>query len=258
MAPAFSFLSGSLGFLLLLVAAIAASGSFVRFLDGPAILLVLGGTLSVTVAGIPPADLRSLPSGLRQAFAGPGERDGLRLVHELIEIAAKVRGQGLAGIERDLPRMRRRPILHDGLLAAVEGQSADRLRPLLVDKLAAARRRLEGAAAILARAAEVAPAMGLLGTLVGLVRMLAELDDPSAIGPGLAVALLTTLYGLVLAHVVCTPLHHLVVAARETLELEGRLEAVAVLSIAEAENPRFLATRLQVMAGAQPVLADGP
>ena len=108
------------------------------------------------------------------------------------------------------------------------------------DSVEAMAERQQATVAILRRAAEVAPAMGLIGTLIGLVQMLGHLEDPDQIGPAMAVALLTTLYGALLAHALFTPLAERL-AARVALERQGaELQLVAAMAIAERENPRRL------------------
>src|SRR5579875_549054 len=107
-----------------------------------------------------------------------------------------------------MPEMRPRPepFLHKAITMACEGAPGDTIEAVMRRELDATRARLMRSVAVLRRAAEVAPAMGLIGTLIGLVQMLGRLHEPNAIGPAMAIALLGTLYGAVLAHMVFNPL----------------------------------------------------
>ena len=121
-----------------------------------------------------------------------------------------------------------------------DGYSADDIYQLLgqeVDSLAERHRR---SASIVRRASEVAPAMGLIGTLVGLVQMLAQLDDPASIGPAMAVALLTTFYGAIMGTVILGPLAAKLERNSNDETMSKRLILTAMESIARQENPRRL------------------
>ena len=128
--------------------------------------------------------------------------------------------------------------------SAPEGRSPALIERALRRQIAADDERRARAEAILRRAADVAPAMGLIGTLIGLVQMLGQLDDPSSIGPAMAVALLTTFYGALLAHALFYPLAERLAGQADHARLQAELQLLAALSIAERENPRLLEASL--------------
>ncbi len=139
-----------------------------------------------------------------------------------------------------LPDLAKSGLLFRGVSMVVDGNPADDVEHILQRALQSTNQRHMRTVGILRRAAEISPAMGLIGTLVGLVQMLGNLENPSAIGPSMAVALLTTFYGAVLANVVFTPLAAKL--ERNALEelLINQLYLMATTSIARQENPRRL------------------
>ncbi|MCW5732260.1 MAG: MotA/TolQ/ExbB proton channel family protein, partial [Alphaproteobacteria bacterium] len=127
---------------------------------------------------------------------------------------------------------------------AIDGMAPEEMERILRQDAQAIVQRHAKSVSVLRKAAEVAPAMGLIGTLVGLVQMLGNLDDPSAIGPGMALALLTTFYGAVLANMVFAPLAAKLERNSEEEALMNQIFLLAAGSIGRQENPRILETML--------------
>jgi chemotaxis protein MotA len=220
--------------------AIAAGAAPGRFVDLPAVLIVLGGTFAVTLASFSLDDFARLPQVMGKALS-PTPPVGLREVaDDALELAGAVRQASVAEIEQRANAVARHGFLQRGLLLVLEGAAPRVIERALVREIEAMAERQQATVAILRRAAEVAPAMGLIGTLIGLVQMLGHLEDPDQIGPAMAVALLTTLYGALLSHALFMPLAERL-AARFALERQGaELQLVAAMAIAERENPRRL------------------
>jgi chemotaxis protein MotA len=130
--------------------------------------------------------------------------------------------------------------LHKGLTLAIDGHSGAEVEAIMMHDLNAAAERQAIGVGVLRRAAEYAPAMGLIGTLIGLVQMLSHLDDPAAIGPSMAVALLTTFYGAVLANLVLAPLAAKLERHGADDILLNRIFVMGTVSISRQENPRRL------------------
>ncbi|MEP0069312.1 MotA/TolQ/ExbB proton channel family protein [Pyruvatibacter sp.] len=189
----------------LLAAALTLEGNGSAFLDVRAALIVFGGTLAVTMISFSPLEVIMAIRETWSAIATPRfNRRGA--ADRMLKIAERTRKDGLLGVERLLPKLRNDPFLSRALAMLVDGiEVADVERMLEDERLSTAQRRAESAE-VLRRAADIAPAMGLIGTLVGLVQMLGQLNDPAAIGPAMAVALLTTFYGAVLGTMVLSPL----------------------------------------------------
>jgi len=190
---------------LLLAAALTLEGNGSAFLDVRAALIVFGGTLAVTMISFSPLEVIMALRETWTALATP-RFNRRNAADRMLKIAERTRKDGMLGVERLLPKLRKDPFLSRALGMLVDGiEVADVERMLEDERLSTAQRRAESAE-VLRRAADIAPAMGLIGTLVGLVQMLGQLNDPAAIGPAMAVALLTTFYGAVLGTMVLSPL----------------------------------------------------
>ncbi len=242
-------LLGLLATLAVFAAALTAGGDPSLYLEPRALLLVVAGTFTVVLSGSDLSELkglRALPQQLRRlARCDPGAR-----MRELVHFAERARREEPRTLESELTRLPPDSLLHRGLARLLEGRADDDLEALLARELAHAGRPFTTAAALLRRAGETAPAMGLVGTVVGLVAMLARLDRPEDIGPAMAVALLTTLYGVVLAHALLLPLARRAEGWAARSRLLAELERLTVLAIARRDPPAFLQGRLEAVLGA--------
>lgn len=227
------------GGLLLLVLAVLLGGSPGAFFDFPSVLIVLGGTLAVTTVCFSLPEMARTATVLRKTVL-QGTRDPSHAAIRVIRLAEQARKHGILGLQDAALSLRSDPFLEKGVAMVVDGTPGDEVEVILKRELQAMNGRHHKAAGILRKAAEIAPAMGLIGTLIGLVQMLGHLDDPSAIGPSMAVALLTTFYGAVLANMVFSPLAAKL--ERNTAEeiLINQLYVMGVVSISRQENPRRL------------------
>jgi len=165
----------------------------------------------------------------------------------MVRLSDEARKEGTRAVERSLPAFRASPFLKRAMELTVEGVPGTEIEAILEREIAADAARARSGAAILRRAADVAPAMGLIGTLVGLIQMLKDLSDPSTIGPGLSLALLTTLYGAVLGSMIFAPLAAKLERRAQEEALEHCLYANAAAAIARQDNPRRLQTTLNAV-----------
>ena len=228
----------------MIMAAVFLGGRPSSFLDLPAVLIVLGGTFAATITSFPAADLAEAPRTIASALSPRAASSPKRVALEGLAIAELGRREDLRSVETRSGTLVHRPILQRGIELVQDGTRLEQIRPALDREIDAIEDRRYRAESILRRASDIAPAMGLIGTLIGLVQMLGQLDDPSAIGPAMAVALLTTFYGAVMAHAVLTPLAERLGKQREMERLHHEIQLLCVLSIAERENPRRLETML--------------
>ena len=192
---------------------IAAVPGLGPFLDPLALAIVGGGTLTATVLRAPLRDLVRAVSALR--VLGRRRFDAGPLLSQLAALARIARRHGVIALDRSVIAD---PDVAAAIAAVVDGASADDVAALLAHLRVAREERHRGAIEVWSGIAEVAPAMGMIGTLVGLVQMFTAMRDPGAIGGAMAVALLTTLYGALLASLVGMP-----VAAR--LRRQARAES---------------------------------
>jgi chemotaxis protein MotA len=160
-------------------------------------------------------------------------------IHVLM-LAQKTRRNGVLALQEDLDGMRQEPFLHKGMQLVVDGTPGEEVEAIMRRDMFSTSQRHAKSASVLRKAAEFSPAMGLIGTLIGLVQMLGNLDDPTTIGPSMAVALLTTFYGAVLANMVFIPLASKLERNSEQEELVNQVYLMGAASIGRQENPRRL------------------
>jgi chemotaxis protein MotA len=223
----------------LIAGAISLGESNASFFDLPAILIVILGTVAATSIAYTGQEMRR---ALRIIANSMFHRawDYSNMARQLLDLATLARKKGSLALGAAMDEVSKDKLLARGVELVVDGFSADDIERVLMQEIDSLVERHRRSAGILRRASEIAPAMGLIGTLVGLVQMLAALDNPDAIGPAMAVALLTTFYGAILGMVILSPL-----AAK--LERNSNEEAsirtlimVGMASIARQENPRRL------------------
>lgn len=233
-------LIGLLGALALVLGALMLGGAPLAFVDLPSVLIVLGGTAMLTMASFTVSDMGVTFAAVVRTVSYE-RRDPSATAMELIRLAESARRGGLLSLQAPLAKAEiADPLLAKGLTMVVDGMKVEEAEELMQRDLAAMLGRHRKSATVLRRAAEIAPAMGLIGTLIGLVQMLGRLTEPAAIGPAMAVALLTTFYGAILAHMVLNPLASKLERNSAEETLIGQLNVVATGSIGRQENPRRL------------------
>lgn len=224
---------------MLIATAIVLGGSPGAFVDLPAICIVFGGTFGITTACFSLNDIfvafRVVTETVFRTARSPSP--AARHVMQLADIA---RRKGVLALQDYLPDLVNTGMLYRGVAMVVDGSTAEEVERIMLRELRATADRHTRTVGVLRKAAEISPAMGLIGTLVGLVQMLGNLEDPATIGPSMAVALLTTFYGAVLANLVFTPLASKLENNSNEETLINQLYVMAAGSIARQENPRRL------------------
>ncbi len=217
-------------------ASIMLGGPFIIFVNVPSILVVVGGTFAVTLMRITLADfLGSFKVGLKGFFYKLD--DPRQLIEEAVEMANIARKEGLLALEgREISN----EFLQKGIGLCIDGHSPEIVRNLLSKEINIAIERHTRGADMFKAMAVYAPAMGMIGTLIGLVQMLSNMSDPAAIGPAMAVALLTTLYGAVIANAFAQPLAEKLLLIRDNERLNKSLILEAIAAIQEGTNPRVM------------------
>lgn len=233
---------GLLAGILLLIWSITLTGDIVNFISASSILIVLGGSFSALVVAFPRKQLVKVPSILKKLIVPP--RDNRHsLVVLFTELGKKARRDGLLALEDDISEMNDE-FLESGLQMVVDGVEPETIEETLELKLDTIERRHRSGQDIFLRWGELAPAFGMLGTLIGLIIMLADLDDPSGIGIGMATALITTFYGSLVANLVFIPIaSNLGVQTDEEL-YTCRMMIDGILGIQAGSNPRMIEERL--------------
>ena len=226
----------------LVLGAITMGSSLLVYLDLPSLLIVLGGTVGATLVNYPLRHVLEVLSISRKALT-QARREPYELIDRFIDYSVAARREGLLALEPNLPLIDDL-FLRKGLQLAVDGLEPETINDILEADIGALERRHEAGAEIFTAMGTYSPAMGLIGTVIGLVSMLKSMNDPTTIGPSMAVALLTTFYGATLANLVFLPLAGKL-RARSRQEVQRREMIVeGVLSLAKGDNPRILEEKL--------------
>ena len=219
--------------------AIIIGQSNANFFNVPSLLIVLCGTMAATAVSYTPAEIARAGNIIAKSVMRPVQSPS-SLASSLVDLAVVGKKKGILAISNYDYEMRKIPFLAKSVQMAVDGYAADAIERVLSNEIDVLEERHKRSASITRRASEVAPAMGLIGTLVGLVQMLAELENPEAIGPAMAIALLTTFYGAILGTIVMAPLAVKLEKNSADEALIMRLIAITSVSVASQENPRQL------------------
>src|SRR5690606_37445444 len=220
------------------------SGSDWRlFWDVPSWFIVLGGTLAATLVSHSREQVRNLPAVLRAAFLDRRQTPE-EVIPLMVRFAEKARREGLLAMEEEAETLDD-PFLRKGIQLAVDGMDPEVVRNVLETEMEFLAERHAGGQRMFQNMGSFSPAFGMFGTVIGLIKMLANLSDPDQIGSGLAVALITTFYGALLANLVFLPIANKL-QAKTTQELLVRALVVeGILAIQAGDNPRIVEEKLQ-------------
>ncbi|MHA1109439.1 MAG: MotA/TolQ/ExbB proton channel family protein, partial [Alphaproteobacteria bacterium] len=230
----------------LLFGALTLGGSPGAFIDAPSFLIVIGGTVGITTICFSLPEIARTPMLIARAVIQTSP-DAKYATYRMLRLAEIARKEGLLELDSILVDLDEEPFVRQALSMAVDGVPANEITAVLERDVDEMMRRHINAAGILRKAADVAPAMGLIGTLIGLVQMLGNLEDPSSIGPSMAIALLTTFYGAVLATMVFSPLAAKLERNSAVEALVANIYMLTAQSICRKENPRRLEVMLNSM-----------
>lgn len=225
----------------LIIGAMMLGGGVMPFVDAQSAMIVIGGTFAATMIN---QKIPYVIGGLKAAVQAFLDKSSPKaeMVPLIIELAAKARKEGLVALEGEQIED---PFMARGVRLGVDGLSPELIAETLKGELAAMKERHERAQKVFKFMSATAPSMGLIGTIIGLVQMLQSLDDPDSIGPAMAVALLTTLYGAILAFVVYGPIGEKL-ANRTAEEVAIKKLAIAgVESILKGDNSMVIQSKLE-------------
>jgi len=228
--------------LALLFGAMAMGVGIGPYIDIPSVLIVFGGTTGVLLVGFKMEQIKSLSKIFMIAIKPPQE-DMPELIKKMVEYSTKARRDGILALETDANN-EENEFLKKGLSMAVDGNEPDTIRDLLeIDMDQTSSRHLSNAE-IFAQMGGFSGAMGMIGTLIGLVAMLLNMADPSAIGPSMAVALLTTMYGAMIGNIVGAPIANILGIRNADEVLAKTLILEGIMAIQAGDNPRTLEGKL--------------
>lgn len=220
-------------------------GDMRAFVNAPSVVITLGGALASLFVGHPFGRVLNMVTYLRITLRPPNFQEE-RLISQLVTFSEKARREGLLALEDDLEELED-DFLRKGIQLVVDGTDPEIIKNILYNELNQIQARHQSGILLIDDFSKQAPAFGMIGTILGLIIMLARIEDRSTIGSGMAVALLTTFYGAMLSYLVFGPLKKKLEDrdAAETLVKEIMVEGI--LSIQGGDNPRILEEKLLCM-----------
>ncbi|MEC8379133.1 MAG: motility protein A [Myxococcota bacterium] len=240
-------ISSVVGFILavvLLIAGMAKGSSLLIFVDIPSILIVVLGSIAAMGVSFPMANLIGSFKVMRNAFFFT-PRDPKGVISLLQDMANRARREGPLALEEFIDELGD-DFFARGVQMIVDANEPDTIEDILFTEIDKIEERHKLGIDFFDTLSVMAPAFGMIGTLIGLVQMLQNLSDPSAIGPAMAVALLTTFYGSLIANVFAVPIAKKLKFRSDEEIQEKQLIAQGLLSIVNRESPRFLVDRLNI------------
>ncbi|WP_458701452.1 motility protein A [Sulfurospirillum sp. 1307] len=228
--------------LALLFGAMAMGVGIGPYIDIPSVLIVFGGTAGVLLIGFKMEQMKSLTKIFMIAIKPPQE-DIAALIKKMVEYSTKARRDGILALEADA-NSEENEFLKKGLSMAVDGNEPDTIRDMLEIEMEQTSARHAANAQIFDQMGGFSGAMGMIGTLIGLVAMLLNMADPSAIGPSMAVALLTTMYGAMIGNIVGAPVANILGIRDSDETLAKTLILEGIMAIQAGDNPRTLEGKL--------------
>jgi len=227
----------------LIIASILLDGSLGAFINAPGLMIVLGGTVAATLIHQKLQHVMGAFGVAMNAFFDRGMPVD-ELVEKIHELSQKARKEGVLGLEQVEVTDQ---FLARGVVMAIDGMDKDFIAETMMRELGAIQARHQRGQTIFRFMAATAPAMGMIGTLIGLVNMLQAMDDPAAIGPAMAVALLTTFYGAVFAFLVFGPIADKLEARTKEETIRCRLAIAGIESVANGDNKTVTQTKLDAL-----------
>ncbi|MEM6959078.1 MAG: MotA/TolQ/ExbB proton channel family protein [Myxococcota bacterium] len=225
----------------LVIGSILIGSSLGAYFDVPSVLIVVGGTIASTFTAEKMSNVLGAMKVMKNAFREPAG-DAVATIQRILELSTIARREGVLALENQTVDDK---FLAKGIRMAVDGLPDEEIRTTLSTEMGAMKARHLRGQKLFKFMAATAPSMGMIGTLIGLVQMLQNLSDPSAIGPAMAVALLTTMYGAILAFMVFGPI-------AEKLERYGQEESLnmsvvieGVESIVKGQNAMVIKDKLE-------------
>tara|TARA_R110002111_G_scaffold18931_2_gene46289 strand:+ start:130412 stop:131191 length:780 start_codon:yes stop_codon:yes gene_type:complete len=228
--------------LLLLAIAIAPGSSFAAFIDIPSAAVVIGGAIAATFIAFPGAAMLLFPKVMKKVFF-PNQQAIAPVIRQIVEFAEIARRDGILALEAKTEEIQD-PFILLGVQMAVDGTDVELMEQILRTEMEAVAGRHKNGKALMDTVGRYAPAFGMIGTLMGLIIMLGNMDDPEAIGPGMAVALITTLYGAIVSNLFFLPFaDKLAFYSKQEFQIREVI-VKGLIAIQEGDNPRVIEQKL--------------
>ncbi len=222
-----------------IICSITLSGNFSSFLNWPSVFITVGGTTGAMVVAFPVKRLKTLGAVMKKSFTK--ENNNLdKDIQTIVTLSNTVRKDGVLKLEDSIDKYTKDEFLKKGIMLLVDGAERDFLKTTMQREIYRTRKRHQQGCQMIEMIAATAPSLGLLGTYIGLIPMLQNLDDPTKLGPLMAIELVTSFYGAFLAYVIFGPMSKRLrsLSAEEMTRKELLLEGL--LAIEEKQNPRMI------------------
>jgi chemotaxis protein MotA len=226
----------------IVIVAIFMGGSIKLFINIPALMIVIGGTLGATMINYPLRDVFGVFSVVKKAFFTT-KISVDEIIKRFIGFARKSRREGILSLENEIEDVTDE-FLKKGVQLSIDGLEPQEIKEVLETELNFVRNRHELGAEIFATMGKFSPALGIIGTIVALVQMLQNMDAPGSIGPAIAVALIATFYGLIIAYIICLPIAGKLRTRSKEEVLTKEMSIQGILSVSNGDNPRILEQKL--------------
>jgi chemotaxis protein MotA len=237
------------GLSFILLAMILGGVPVTTFVHLPSMMIVLGGTTAATLINYPLKDVLGVVRTVRNAFFFEEQRPA-EMIELLVSFATKARREGILTLESELDNVDD-PFLVRGIRLAIDGTAPELIQDILTTELSYVESRHTLGQGIFMMMGTFSPAFGMIGTLIGLIAMLRALEDPSQIGQGMAVALITTFYGASLANLIFLPLSGKLRTRTGSEVLMKEVIIEGILSIQSGDNPRIVEQKLKAFISPQ-------
>ena len=218
------------------------AGSPMLFVSAPSVMITVGGTVAAVLTSYTLKEFINIGSVIKNTLS-ISEESAQEIIAQLVKFAERARREGILALEKQMEEVTD-VFLKNGIQLAVDGTEPELLKDIMETELFYLEERHKKGHSQLEAFASMAPAWGMIGTLIGLILMLANLSDPDALGPGMAVALITTFYGSLMANMVFTPLTTKLKEQTKEELLMRQLMIQGILSIQSGDNPRIVEQKL--------------
>lgn len=223
----------------------SSEGQFGMFVNLPSLFIIMGGTVATLVISFPMETLKTLPSVILVAFKNRVSKgQTLNDIETIVGYADMARREGLLALENELERLADDAFLQKGIGYLVDGVDGDTFELLLQTEIVQSKQRHAKGHAMVSMIASTAPSLGLVGTYAGLIPMLNSLDNPSTLGPLMALELVSSFYGSFLAYIIFAPLAKRLQSIGQSEDSRNLLLMEGLLNIRDGYNPRLIQENL--------------
>ncbi|PWU70239.1 flagellar motor protein MotP [Gracilibacillus dipsosauri] len=234
----------TVGFMMIMFGIVSSGGmgGFVGFIHGSSVLIVLGGLVAALLVNFNIKQIKTTKDVLQETFRR-NDHDLAELITLFERLSERARREGLLALENELEEVED-PFIKKGVLLAIDGIEPEVINDIMNAEIDAMEDRHYRGRLIIEKAGEYAPAWGMIGTLIGLILMLQNLQDPETLGPSMAVSLITTFYGSVLANLVFLPMAGKLEEKTNEEVFIKQVIIEGVIGVQSGQNPRILNEKL--------------